>query len=79
MTQFLTPDTQLPPYMAFPKFLLDATHLSETAKILYMLLLDRARLSQKNEGWTDEAVWEPENPSLPDVSPTLCWSREFRC
>lgn len=55
MTQFLTPDTQLPPYMAFPKFLLDATHLSETAKILYMLLLDRARLSQKNEGWTDEA------------------------
>lgn len=55
MTQFLTPDTQLPPYMAFPRFLLDATHLSETAKILYMLLLDRARLSQKNEGWTDEA------------------------
>ena len=55
MTHFLTPDTQLPPYMAFPRFLLDTTHLSETAKILYMLLLDRARLSQKNKGWTDEA------------------------
>lgn len=55
MAQFLTPDTQLPPYMAFPRFLLYATHLNETAKILYMLLLDRARLSQKNEGWTDEA------------------------
>lgn len=24
------------------------------AKILYVLLLDRARLSQKNEGWVDE-------------------------
>ena len=25
------------------------------------------------------AMWEPENPFLPDVSPTLCWSRVFRC
>ena len=28
--------------------------MSETAKILYTILLDRARLSQKNDGWTDE-------------------------
>ncbi len=28
--------------------------LSETAKILYTILLDRARLSLKNDGWTDE-------------------------
>lgn len=54
MTQFLTQDTLLPPYMAFPRFLLDMEQLSETAKILYVILLDRARLSQKNEGWTDE-------------------------
>lgn len=54
MTQFLTQDTLLPPYIAFPRFLLDMVQLSETAKILYVLLLDRARLSQKNEGWTDE-------------------------
>lgn len=54
MTQFLTPDSSLPPYMAFPRFLLDRESLNETAKILYVLLLDRARLSQKNEGWTDE-------------------------
>lgn len=54
MTQFLTPDCPLPTYLAFPRFLLDKTNLSETAKILYTILLDRARLSQKNDGWTDE-------------------------
>ena len=54
MTQFLMQGTLLPPYMAFPRFLLDMEQLSETAKILYILLLDRARLSQKNEGWTDD-------------------------
>ena len=54
MTQFLMKDTQLPQYMAFPRFLLDMEQLNEIAKILYVLLLDRARLSQKNEGWTDE-------------------------
>ena len=54
MTQFLMQDTLLPPYMAFPRFLLDMEQLNETAKILYVLLLDRARLSQKNEGWTDD-------------------------
>lgn len=52
--QFLTPTMQLPPYIAFPRFLLDKVQLSETAKIIYMLLLDRARLSMKNDGWTDE-------------------------
>ena len=54
MTQFLTQDSPIPPYMAFPRFLLDKDGLSETAKILYTVLLDRARLSQKNDGWSDE-------------------------
>lgn len=54
MTQFLTQDSQIPSYMAFPRFLLDKNGLNETAKILYIILLDRARLSQKNDGWTDE-------------------------
>ncbi|MDY3918828.1 MAG: replication initiator protein A [Candidatus Limivivens sp.] len=54
MTQFLTQDSLIPPYMAFPRFLLDKEGLSETAKILYTILLDRTRLSQKNDGWTDE-------------------------
>lgn len=52
--EFLTGDSLIPPYLAFPRFLLERTDLNETAKILYVLLLDRARLSQKNEGWTDE-------------------------
>ena len=54
MTQFLEQDSLIPPYMSFPRFLLDKDGLSETAKILYTILLDRARLSQKNDGWTDE-------------------------
>lgn len=44
MTEYLTTGTKLPPYMIFPRFLLDSD-LSETTKLLYMLLLDRARLS----------------------------------
>nr|WP_296009232.1 replication initiator protein A [uncultured Blautia sp.] len=52
MTEFLTANTNLPPYMVFPRFLLD-TELNETTKLLYVILLDRARLSLKNEGWTD--------------------------
>ena len=54
MTRFLTQNSPIPPYMAFPRFLLDKEGLNETAKILYTILLDRARLSQKNDGWSDE-------------------------
>ena len=54
MTQFLTRNSRLPPYMMFPRFLMDKVKLNETAKILYVVLLDRARLSIKNEGWIDE-------------------------
>ena len=43
MTDFLTADTNLPSYMMFPRFLLDM-EINETAKMLYMILLDRARL-----------------------------------
>lgn len=48
----LTMDGKLPPYMAYPRFLL-GMDLSETAKLVYVLLLDRARLSRRN-GWVDE-------------------------
>ena len=40
--------------MAYPKFLLDMTDISETAKLIYIVLLDRARISQAKGGWTDE-------------------------
>lgn len=45
-------DTRLPPYLPYPRFLLQ-TDLTQTAKLLYALLLDRATLSQAN-GWLDE-------------------------
>lgn len=38
--------------MVFPRFLLN-NDLSETTKILYMILLDRTRLSIKNGGWSN--------------------------
>ena len=53
MTQFLKYDSYIPPYMAYPRFLLDVD-ISETAKLVYMLLLDRARMSMKNKDWQDE-------------------------
>ena len=46
-------DTRLPPYLPYPRFLLQAD-LNQTAKLLYALLLDRATLSQAN-GWLDES------------------------
>lgn len=54
MTHYLNLESRIPEYLAFPKFLLERASLSETAKIVYMILLNRARLSQKNDGWTDE-------------------------
>ena len=53
MTQYRKFDSRLPPYMAYPRFLLKVD-ISETAKLVYMLLLDRARLSMKNEDWQDD-------------------------
>ena len=54
MTQFLTSETSLPSFLAYPKFLLEMTGLSETAKVVYILLLDRAKVSQTHDGWADE-------------------------
>ena len=54
MTQFLTFETSLPSFLAYPKFLLEMTGLSETAKVVYILLLDRAKVSQTHDGWADE-------------------------
>lgn len=53
MTRNLHKDSLIPPYMAYPRFLL-TMDISETAKLVYVLMLDRARLSMKNEGWEDE-------------------------
>lgn len=53
MTHLLRKNSSIPAYMAYPRFLLTAD-LSETAKLVYVMLLDRARLSMKNDGWEDE-------------------------
>lgn len=52
MTVYLTDAGCPAPYMVFPQYLLDMK-ISETTKLVYMLLLDRARLSLKSDKWTD--------------------------
>ena len=47
----MTKDTKLPPYLPFPRFLLEAD-MAQAAKLVYAVLQDRATLSQAN-GWTD--------------------------
>lgn len=51
ITDYITADTIMPPFFRYPCFLLKMD-LSQTAKLLYSLLLDRSELSQKN-GWQD--------------------------
>ena len=48
----LMPDTKLPVYLMYPRFLLELD-MNDTAKMVYLLLYDRARLSIQN-GWLDE-------------------------
>ena len=45
-------DTRLPAYLPYPRFLFKM-EISQTAKLLYALLLDRSTLSQKNK-WQDD-------------------------
>ncbi|MCD8090860.1 MAG: replication initiator protein A [Clostridiales bacterium] len=52
MNNFFTNENQLTSYIAYPKCLFD-TKLSETTKLIYIVLLDRAKMSLKNSGYTD--------------------------
>ena len=49
---YMTEKEQELPYYQFPKFLLEM-NLSQNARVIYMLLYDRGRLSRKNR-WIDE-------------------------
>lgn len=49
--KYYTASTQLPPYIPYAKFLLDIP-LSETARLVYSLILSRLNLSRSN-GWVD--------------------------
>ena len=67
MIQFLTCNSYIPPYMAYPRFLMNVD-ISETAKLVYMLLLDRARVSMKNEDWQDESGRVFVRYTIPDLA-----------
>lgn len=49
--QFYSASTQLPPFLPYPRFLLEIP-VSETARLVYSLILSRIKLSQSN-GWAD--------------------------
>ena len=51
--KYLTSGMDIPCYMVFPRFLL-TLGIGETPMLLYVVLLDRARLSLSNPMWTDE-------------------------
>ena len=51
IADYITADTKLPAYLPYPRFLFKM-EISQTAKLLYALLLDRSTLSQKNK-WQD--------------------------
>ena len=51
-TKIMKKGQLLPPYMAYPVFLLDMK-LSETAKLIYVLLLNRCRLSDRTGKFID--------------------------
>ena len=55
MNEFIRKDTNITDYMVCPKQIIFADSLNETEKILYILLLDRIRLSKMNAdlGWID--------------------------
>lgn len=50
--QYFTTSTQFPPYIPYPRFLLKYP-LSETARLIYSLILSRLHLSRQR-GWVDE-------------------------
>ena len=52
IADYIRADTRLPAYLPYPRFLLKM-EISQTAKLLYSLLLDRSTLSQKNK-WLDD-------------------------
>ena len=52
IADYIMADTPLPFFLPYPRFLLKM-EISQTAKLLYSLLLDRSTLSQKNK-WQDD-------------------------
>ena len=53
-TEYLRKGFAMPPYLLYPLFLLDMA-LSDSARLVYILLLNRSRLSARRQGYSDEA------------------------
>ena len=53
IADYIRADTRLPAYLPYPPFPAENWTISQTAKLLYSLLLDRSTLSQKNK-WLDD-------------------------
>lgn len=68
--EYIKAQTPLPAYFPYPKFLLQMS-LSHTARLTYVLLLDRMTLSQKN-GWVDVQGWRKIFRAAFPVSPVPC-------
>ena len=68
MSDYIRPGTKFPNYYQFPDFLLRAP-ISQTAKLAYMVLYDRARLSQKNDWIVEGKIYTVY--SIADLAETL--------
>ena len=68
----LRKNSRMPVYMMFPRFLDGLRELTDTEKYLYIHLLDRARLSMKNEGWEDENGEVFLNYTIESIAKDLC-------
>ena len=73
MRYYVTSQSRLPPFMAFPRFLLKCD-LSETTKLLYILLLDRARVSMKTAQWQDAEGHVYLHYTIRELADDLCKS-----
>lgn len=52
--QYIYSNSPMTDFMICPRAVLDREDLPDGAKILYMYLLDRARISMQNTEWSDE-------------------------
>lgn len=68
----LRKNSRMPIYMIYPRFLDGLQELTDTEKNLYIHLLDRARLSMKNEGWEEENGDVFLNYTIQSIARDLC-------
>ena len=62
IADYIMADTKLPPYLPYPRFLLKM-EISQTAKLLYALLLDRSPSPRRTSGRTARAGFILSIPS----------------